>query len=88
MPSTHTIRTILPKTRSIQPTHPSSTRAFATVSSAIPANPSVRSHGGLKDQDRIFQNAYMKHDHLLKGAQVELLAHIYSQIERTMEQHL
>lgn len=69
MPSTHTIRTILPKTRSIQPTHPSSTRAFATVSSAIPANPSVRSHGGLKDQDRIFQNAYMKHDHLLKGAQ-------------------
>ncbi|PWN45694.1 putative NADH2 dehydrogenase flavo protein 1 [Ceraceosorus guamensis] len=39
-------------------------RGFATVQDAP-----KRSHGGLRDQDRIFQNAYMRHDHTLKGAQ-------------------
>lgn len=27
-------------------------------------------HGGLRDQDRIFTNAYMRHDHGIKGAMV------------------
>ncbi|KAL9934097.1 hypothetical protein V8E36_007179 [Tilletia maclaganii] len=38
-------------------------RTLATVTDAP-----VRHYGGLKDQDRIFTNAYMRHDHLLKGA--------------------
>ncbi|KAJ7653309.1 hypothetical protein DFH06DRAFT_1093636 [Mycena polygramma] len=38
-------------------------RSFATV-----ADPPVRRYGGLKDQDRIFTNAYCRHDHGLKGA--------------------
>ena len=41
------------------------TRALATV-----ADPPVRRYGGLKDQDRIFTNAYLKHDFGLKGALV------------------
>lgn len=47
------------------------TRSLATVVSA-PAPVSTRktTHGGLRDQDRIFSNAYMKHDHGLKGAMV------------------
>ncbi|KAA1074302.1 NADH dehydrogenase [ubiquinone] flavoprotein 1, mitochondrial [Puccinia graminis f. sp. tritici] len=71
MPSTSTIRTIIPSsTRSIKPSqHSAKLRSFATVSNSVPTNTPSRSHGGLKDQDRIFQNAYMKHDHLLKGAQ-------------------
>ena len=40
-------------------------RSFATVTDAP-----VRRYGGLKDQDRIFQNAYCRHDHGIKGAQV------------------
>ncbi|KAJ6475783.1 NADH-binding subunit of NADH:ubiquinone oxidoreductase [Mycena vitilis] len=38
-------------------------RSFATV-----ADPPVRRYGGLKDQDRIFTNAYCRHDHGLQGA--------------------
>ncbi|KAJ7856653.1 hypothetical protein B0H14DRAFT_2752327 [Mycena olivaceomarginata] len=38
-------------------------RGFATV-----ADPPVRRYGGLKDQDRIFTNAYCRHDFGLKGA--------------------
>ena len=30
----------------------------------------VRRYGGLKDQDRIFTNAYLRHDHGIKGAMV------------------
>lgn len=30
----------------------------------------VRRYGGLKDQDRIFTNAYSRHDHGIKGAMV------------------
>jgi len=40
-------------------------RGLATV-----ADPPVRRYGGLKDQDRIFTNAYCRHDHGLKGALV------------------
>ena len=40
-------------------------RSFATVQ-----DPPVRHYGGLKDQDRIFTNAYCRHDHGIKGAQV------------------
>lgn len=47
-------------------------RSFATV-----ADPPVRRYGGLKDQDRIFQNAYCRHDHGLKGAQVGYLNFLY-----------
>lgn len=57
-------------------TVPSASRGLATVQDAP-----KRSHGGLKDQDRIFQNAYMRHDHLLKGARVSCLrtfSHDYS----------
>lgn len=39
-------------------------RSLATV-----ADPPVRRYGGLKDQDRIFTNAYCRHDHGIKGAQ-------------------
>jgi len=49
-----------------------SVRSLATVQDAPkPAAPPARKtsgFGGLRDQDRIFTNAYMKHDHLLKGA--------------------
>ncbi|TFK22006.1 NADH-ubiquinone oxidoreductase 51 kDa subunit [Coprinopsis marcescibilis] len=38
-------------------------RSLATV-----ADTPVRRYGGLKDQDRIFTNAYLRHDHGLKGA--------------------
>jgi hypothetical protein len=40
-------------------------RSLATV-----ADPPVRRYGGLKDQDRIFTNAYCRHDHGIKGALV------------------
>jgi NADH dehydrogenase (ubiquinone) flavoprotein 1 len=33
----------------------------------------VRRYGGLKDQDRIFTNAYSRHDHGIKGAMVRFL---------------
>lgn len=44
---------------------PAAARGLATVTDAP-----KRSHGGLRDQDRIFQNAYLRHDHLLAGAKV------------------
>lgn len=47
---------------------PSGRRSYAQVTDAA-ANP-VRSHGGLRDQDRIFTNAYRTGDHGLKGALV------------------
>jgi NADH dehydrogenase (ubiquinone) flavoprotein 1 len=37
---------------------------FATVQST----PASRTYGGLKDQDRIFTNLYLRHDFRLKGA--------------------
>ena len=40
-------------------------RSFATVQDTP-----VRRYGGLKDQDRIFTNAYCRHDHGIKGAMV------------------
>ena len=42
-------------------------RSFATVQ-----DPPVRRYGGLKDQDRIFTNAYCRHDHGIKGAMVRI----------------
>lgn len=44
-------------------------RGLATV-----ADPPVRRYGGLKDQDRIFTNAYCRHDHGIKGALVSLMS--------------
>lgn len=44
-------------------------RLLATV-----ADPPVRRYGGLKDQDRIFTNAYCRHDHGIKGAQVNFFS--------------
>ena len=38
-------------------------RGFASVTDAP-----KRTHGGLRDQDRIFQNLYCEHDYRLKGA--------------------
>jgi len=46
----------------------SARRSYAAVTDAA-ANP-VKRHGGLRDQDRIFSNAYRMHDWQLKGAQV------------------
>lgn len=62
LPRPALIRT-LPK-RSLGPLVNLHARSLATV-----ADPPVRRYGGLKDQDRIFTNLYMKHDHGLKGAQ-------------------
>ena len=50
-------------------------RSFATVTDTP-----VRRYGGLKDQDRIFQNAYCRHDHGIKGAQVRFLILIETKI--------
>lgn len=41
-------------------------RGLATIADATNPN---RVHGGLKDQDRIFQNVYNKYGHDLKSAQ-------------------
>jgi len=41
------------------------TRGLATVTDSP-----KRTYGGLRDQDRIFQNLYGHHDFRLKGAQV------------------
>ena len=46
-------------------------RTFATVQ-----DPPVRRYGGLKDQDRIFTNAYSRHDHGIKGALVSHDSHL------------
>lgn len=46
-------------------------RGLATVQ-----DPPKKTHGGLRDQDRIFQNVYMRHDHLLKGAKVRAAADV------------
>lgn len=42
-------------------------RSFATVQDAA-ATPPPKTHGGLKDQDRIFQNLYGRHGPDLKSA--------------------
>lgn len=47
-----------------------SRRSFATIAPDSATTNPVRRYGGLKDQDRIFTNAYCKHDHGLKGAKV------------------
>lgn len=49
----------------LQKQSPALRRSLATV-----ADPPVRRYGGLKDQDRIFTNAYCRHDHGMKGALV------------------
>ncbi|KAN0066310.1 NADH dehydrogenase [ubiquinone] flavoprotein 1, mitochondrial [Thecaphora frezii] len=54
----------LSKVAKVASAAPCQARGLATVTDAP-----VRTHGGLRDQDRIFQNAYMRHDHGLKGAQ-------------------
>ena len=54
--------------RIAQPVAQGARRSYAAVTDAA-ANP-VKRHGGLKDQDRIFSNAYRMHDWQLKGAQV------------------
>ena len=43
-------------------------RGLATAAADPAANPN-RVHGGLKDQDRIFQNVYGTYGHDLKSAQ-------------------
>lgn len=48
-------------------------RTFATVQDTP-----VRRYGGLKDQDRIFTNAYCRHDHGLKGAQVRPIIQLHT----------
>lgn len=55
-----------PASASTSTSQSESRRTFATAADVKPPPPRV--HGGLKDQDRIFTNLYMRHDHLLKGA--------------------
>jgi NADH dehydrogenase (ubiquinone) flavoprotein 1 len=50
---------------SATPSNRRQTRSFATVQDGAPAK---RSYGGLKDQDRIFQNLYGHHGTDLKSA--------------------
>merc|ERR1712093_690191 len=45
-----------------------SSSRFATVTDAPQEKPKQRVYGGLRDQDRIFSNAYLIHDYKLKGA--------------------
>ena len=40
----------------------------------------VRRYGGLKDQDRIFTNAYSRHDHGIKGALVRFFSPLLPQL--------
>ncbi|KAI8450412.1 hypothetical protein BY996DRAFT_8549613 [Phakopsora pachyrhizi] len=63
-------RQTLPSSSSSSSPSSSSHRAlFATVTAGTPTNPTRKVHGDLRDSDRIFTNAYMKHDYGLKGAQ-------------------
>ena len=44
-------------------------RATSSLTTILPARAmSTRTYGGLKDEDRIFQNLYGRHDWRLKGA--------------------
>ncbi|KAH8822581.1 NADH-ubiquinone oxidoreductase [Flagelloscypha sp. PMI_526] len=56
-------------TSSLKVTRLSAGRKAASRSFATVQDTPVRRYGGLKDQDRIFTNAYCRHDHGLKGAQ-------------------
>jgi len=49
---------------------PGSARALGLRNLATVPDTPVRRYGGLKDQDRIFTNAYLRHDHGIKGAMV------------------
>lgn len=53
-----------PSTQSSKSSKSSQARTFATVQEGTPK----RTHGGLKDQDRIFQNLYGHHGADLKSA--------------------
>lgn len=57
--------TASPRLATAAPQNRTSKRALATVQDAAP----VRTYGGLKDQDRIFQNLYGRHGADLKNAQ-------------------
>lgn len=52
--------------RAVAPTTAQQTRTFATVQDGQPAKP--RTYGGLRDQDRIFQNLYGRYPPDLKHA--------------------
>ena len=57
------VRVLLPAVRAVAGRY--STAAAAAADDAIPAK---RHHGGLKDEDRIWQNLYGQYDWRLKGA--------------------
>lgn len=63
---------VLPFTEIARPFRAKIRRGFATVS-----DPPVRRYGGLRDQDRIFTNAYCRHDHGIKGAQVSYIDMVF-----------
>ena len=58
-------------------------RSLATATAEIP----VRRYGGLKDQDRIFTNAYCRHDHGIKGAMVIFYSLRLFRVEQVAEHH-
>ncbi len=47
----------------------------------------MRRYGGLKDQDRIFTNAYCRHDHGIKGAMVIFFFFRSFRVEQVAESH-
>lgn len=57
-------------------------RTLATVQDPPAPPPRKTTFGGLRDQDRIFSNAYMKHDHGIKGAQVRDYARAWPRAAR------
>jgi len=57
-------------------------RSLATATAEVP----VRRYGGLKDQDRIFTNAYCRHDHGIKGAMVIFSPRLF-RVEQVVEHH-
>lgn len=54
--------------RSLSTAPPGAAPAASASAPPPPPPPPPRTHGGLKDQDRIFTNLYGKHDPFLKGA--------------------
>ena len=77
-PSTSVLRTLRPSLpRHSAAVSLSARRSLATVQSGpTPGQEAAvrkTGHGGLRDQDRIFTNAYMRHDHGIKGAMVSRL---------------
>ena len=65
-PTKASAKTLSAAVSTVAATHQQPCRSFATVQDANAAT--VRTYGGLKDQDRIFQNLYSRYPPDLKSA--------------------